>query len=110
ACGAGRRRGMVVTALRRTVSGDFGCACDFCRRSPDDSQSVRGDKLATPHVKALVEKPDVARKRIYMSVPHMSGREEIYIAEAFRSNWLSSVGPHIDAFEREVAEQLGAGV
>ena len=46
-------------------------------------------------------------KRIYMSVPHMSGREESYIAEAFRSNWLSSVGPHIDAFEREVAARLG---
>ena len=30
-----------------------------------------------------------------------------YIAEAFRSNWLSSVGPHIDGFEREVANRLG---
>jgi pyridoxal phosphate-dependent aminotransferase EpsN len=37
----------------------------------------------------------------------MSGREESYIAEAFRSNWLSSVGPHIDAFERDVASHLG---
>ena len=46
-------------------------------------------------------------KRIYMSVPHMSGREESFIAEAFRSNWLSSVGPHIDGFEREVANRLG---
>src|SRR6185295_2646748 len=42
-----------------------------------------------------------------MSVPHMSGREETYISEAFRSNWLSSVGPHIDGFEREVANRLG---
>jgi len=50
------------------------------------------------------------KKRIYLSVPHMSGREEVYVAEAFRSNWLSSVGPHIDAFEREVAERLGGGV
>jgi dTDP-4-amino-4,6-dideoxygalactose transaminase len=37
----------------------------------------------------------------------MSGREESFIAEAFRSNWLSSVGPHIDGFEREVASRLG---
>jgi pyridoxal phosphate-dependent aminotransferase EpsN len=37
----------------------------------------------------------------------MSGREESYVAEAFRSNWLSSVGPHIDSFEREVANRLG---
>src|SRR4051812_27708300 len=42
-----------------------------------------------------------------MSVPHMSGREESYVAEAFCSNWLSSVGPHIDGFEREVANRLG---
>jgi pyridoxal phosphate-dependent aminotransferase EpsN len=40
----------------------------------------------------------------------MSGREEVYVAEAFRSNWLSSVGPHIDAFERDVAHRLGGGV
>jgi len=49
----------------------------------------------------------VPNKRIYMSVPHMSGREETYVADAFRSNWLSSVGPHIDGFEREVANRLG---
>jgi pyridoxal phosphate-dependent aminotransferase EpsN len=49
----------------------------------------------------------VASKRIYMSVPHMGDREQEYIAEAFRSNWLSSVGPNIDAFERDVATYLG---
>ena len=49
----------------------------------------------------------MSSKRIYMSVPHMSGREESFIADAFRSNWLSSVGPHIDGFEREVANRLG---
>ena len=52
----------------------------------------------------------VPRKRIYMSVPHMSGREETYVADAFRTNWLSSVGPHIDAFERDVSERLGGDV
>ncbi len=52
----------------------------------------------------------VASKRIYMSVPHMGGREETYINEAFRSNWLSSVGPNIDNFEREVSTRLGGGV
>ena len=49
-------------------------------------------------------------KRIYLSVPHMGALEEQYIAEAFRTNWLSSVGPHIDAFERDVADRLGGGV
>ena len=38
---------------------------------------------------------------IPLSVPHMSGREQRYIAEAFESNWLSTVGANLDAFERE---------
>jgi pyridoxal phosphate-dependent aminotransferase EpsN len=48
--------------------------------------------------------------RIYLSVPHMGDEEERFVSEAFRSNWLSSVGPNIDAFEREIAERLGGGV
>jgi pyridoxal phosphate-dependent aminotransferase EpsN len=44
---------------------------------------------------------------IYLSVPHMSGREERYVQEAFASNWLSSVGPQLDAFEREFSARLG---
>lgn len=48
-------------------------------------------------------------ERIHLSVPHMSGIEEGYVAEAFRTNWMSTVGPNIDRFEREMAERLGAG-
>src|SRR6266702_7547210 len=44
---------------------------------------------------------------IYLSVPHMGGREEHYVHEAFASNWLSSVGPQLDAFERSFSERLG---
>lgn len=40
----------------------------------------------------------------------MSGREAAYVDAAFASNWLSSVGPNLDGFEREVAARLGAGV
>ncbi|MBK9168945.1 MAG: aminotransferase class I/II-fold pyridoxal phosphate-dependent enzyme [Bryobacterales bacterium] len=47
------------------------------------------------------------KRRILLSVPHMSGHEQRYIREAFDSNWLSTVGPHIDAFEREFAARLG---
>lgn len=48
--------------------------------------------------------------RIYLSVPHMGQEEELLVGEAFSSNWLSTVGPHLDAFEREVADRLGGGV
>jgi pyridoxal phosphate-dependent aminotransferase EpsN len=47
-------------------------------------------------------------KRILLSVPHMEGTEEAFVKEAFATNWLSTVGPHIDAFEREFAAVVGA--
>ena len=39
------------------------------------------------------------------------GEDELgLVREAFASNWLSTVGPHLEAFEREVSERLGGGV
>lgn len=46
-------------------------------------------------------------KRILLSVPHMAGTEQAYVGEAFASNWLSTVGPNLTAFEREFAERIG---
>lgn len=46
-------------------------------------------------------------KRIFLSPPHMSGRELQFIAEAFESNYIAPLGPQVDAFEREFAEKLG---
>src|SRR5512139_2707173 len=45
--------------------------------------------------------------RVYLSVPHMGGAEERYVREAFASNWLSTVGPNLDAFERAFTERIG---
>ena len=46
-------------------------------------------------------------KRILLSLPHMGGREQIYVSEAFASNWMSTVGPNITAFEREFENRIG---
>ncbi len=46
-------------------------------------------------------------KRIYLSVPHMGGEEEAFVRAAFASNWLSTVGPELDAFEQEFAARHG---
>jgi dTDP-4-amino-4,6-dideoxygalactose transaminase len=46
-------------------------------------------------------------KRIYLSPPHLSGFEEKYVAEAFRSNWIAPLGPMVDHFENEMCEYLG---
>ncbi|WP_208873200.1 DegT/DnrJ/EryC1/StrS family aminotransferase, partial [Fretibacterium fastidiosum] len=45
--------------------------------------------------------------RIYLSPPHMSGDEAVRVSEAFASNWIAPLGPHVKAFEREVAERVG---
>lgn len=37
----------------------------------------------------------------------MGGREEIYVRSAFSSNWLSTVGPNITAFEEEFKDRFG---
>src|SRR5579872_2833083 len=46
-------------------------------------------------------------KRILLSVPHMSGHEQTYVNEAFASNWLSTVGPNLTAFEQAFERRLG---
>lgn len=46
-------------------------------------------------------------KRLYLSIPHMGGAEIGYVQEAFDSNWLSSVGPNLDAFESAFSGRLG---
>jgi pyridoxal phosphate-dependent aminotransferase EpsN len=45
--------------------------------------------------------------RIYLSVPHMGPNEERYVHEAFASNWLSTVGPNLTAFEADFRARFG---
>jgi dTDP-4-amino-4,6-dideoxygalactose transaminase len=45
--------------------------------------------------------------RIYLSPPHLSGRELELLEEAVDSNWVAPLGPQVDAFERELAEVVG---
>lgn len=42
--------------------------------------------------------------RVYLSPPHMSTFERIFVEEAFDSNWIAPLGPHVDAFEEELSE------
>ncbi len=46
--------------------------------------------------------------RIYLSSPHMGGDEFELVRDAFASNWIAPLGPHVDAFEREFAAAVGA--
>ncbi len=46
-------------------------------------------------------------KRIYLSSPTMHGEELTYMTEAYRTNWMSTVGENINEVERLVAERVG---
>jgi dTDP-4-amino-4,6-dideoxygalactose transaminase len=48
------------------------------------------------------------KERIFLSSPHMSGRELSYIQAAFETNWIAPVGPHIEAFEAEFCQVVGS--
>lgn len=45
--------------------------------------------------------------RIYLSPPHMCGRERELLLDAFDSNWIAPLGPHVSAFEAEMAARVG---
>jgi pyridoxal phosphate-dependent aminotransferase EpsN len=39
----------------------------------------------------------------------MGSLEEQFVADAFATNWIAPLGPHVDAFEHEFAQLVGAG-
>ena len=45
--------------------------------------------------------------RIYLSPPHMGGKERALLLDAFDSNWIAPLGPHVNEFEKEMAQYLG---
>jgi dTDP-4-amino-4,6-dideoxygalactose transaminase len=45
--------------------------------------------------------------RIWLSSPHMGEDERRLVMEAFDTNWIAPLGPHVDAFEQELAEIAG---
>ena len=47
-------------------------------------------------------------KKIYLSPPHMSGKELDYIKEAFDQNWIAPIGPQLNKFEEDVAKYVGS--
>ncbi|WP_462420298.1 DegT/DnrJ/EryC1/StrS family aminotransferase [Salinicoccus sp. Marseille-QA3877] len=46
--------------------------------------------------------------RIYLSSPNMGGKEQNYIEEAFKKNWIAPLGENVDEFEKEIKEYTGA--
>lgn len=45
--------------------------------------------------------------KIYLSSPHMGGRERVYVEEAFSANWIAPLGPNVNQFEEAIEQYLG---
>lgn len=47
-------------------------------------------------------------KQILLSTPHLGDLELEFVKEAFDTNWIAPVGPHLAAFEQEFCQAIGA--
>jgi len=46
--------------------------------------------------------------KIFLSPPHMSGKEQMYIDEVFKSNYIAPLGEYVSKFEVAIKEYTGA--
>lgn len=47
------------------------------------------------------------KKKVWLSSPTMHGEELEYVTEAYKSNWMSTVGENINEVERLICEKIG---
>lgn len=45
--------------------------------------------------------------KIWLSSPHMGGTEQIYVNEAFETNWVAPLGPNVTGFENDLQKFIG---
>lgn len=46
-------------------------------------------------------------EKIWLSSPHMGGKEQSYINEAFDENWIAPLGPNVNGFESDIQSFTG---
>ena len=56
----------------------------------------------------MAARTESVRPRVYLSPPHLGEEEARLVADAFASNWIAPLGPHVDAFEAEFAALVGS--
>lgn len=50
------------------------------------------------------------KPKIWLSSPHMGQKEFEFVKEAFDTNWIAPLGPHVDGFEQDIASFLNSDV
>ena len=48
----------------------------------------------------------ITRTKIWLSSPHMGGKELDYVNDAFAMNWIAPLGPNVNEFEKVIGEYL----
>ena len=46
------------------------------------------------------------KEKIWLSSPHMGGKEQKYVQEAFDTNWVAPLGPNVNGFEKDLENYL----
>jgi len=60
--------------------------------------------------KVLNKNKNQMNPKIWLSSPHMGGKEQEYVKEAFDTNWVAPLGPNVNGFESDIAQYLDDGV
>jgi len=47
----------------------------------------------------------MSKSKIWLSSPHIGSNELVYVNEAFATNWIAPLGPHVNAFEQGLQDQ-----
>lgn len=99
--------GSRATAIPGVSIGDFAIvgAGSTVVHSVPDNQTVVG--APAKYVHHLNEEHQLSNKRVFLSPPHMSTSERTLMLDAFDSNWVAPLGPHVDAFEEEFSAVVG---
>ncbi len=48
------------------------------------------------------------KNKIWLSSPHLTGEEQKYVTEAFKTNWVAPLGPNVNGLEQDICNYTGA--
>jgi len=113
------RRAMLASAAPGATLADLPAIPPICVSEEADASAARRlmEQHRISHVPVvdargrpvdLIHSRELAG-RIWLSSPHLGEEETAFVEEAFRTNWIAPLGPHVDGFEREVAAFTGVG-
>jgi dTDP-4-amino-4,6-dideoxygalactose transaminase len=61
-----------------------------------------------PLLHCLTKLKTYMKSKIWLSSPHMGGTEQSFVKEAFDTNWIAPLGPHVNGFEADLQSYTGA--